>query len=545
MIYDVAVKLGKLYSIMISITHCSWSKIIARCICLGLAVCVSWANSSWAKTNSLPNGTLVVAMSTLHEESFLPWLGGGGRKLYLDTIYEYLVYLDPETHELQPGLATAWTVSTDGKQWTLSLRRGIQFQQNWGELTAEDVQYSLQRLIDPSAQSGPSSSLRNIIDAIEVLDRYSVRITLKSPDIAFVQGYLSNAMQAMIVCKKHILADEESAKQNPVGTGPFELDAYRSGIAITLKKREGKHWRVAPQFDGLEFLVVPEESTRVAMLLAGEVDLSPINFDSIPALEKNGIEILSLKNSWSPIIRFGGLVETAPKFFNAKVPWQDKRVRQALNYAVDKEAILAAIFHGQGRVAGTDFPAEVFFDIPPYPYDPDKAKQLLTEAGYENGFEVTLKTFTTTPGAELPIIGEIVSMYWQAIGIKVRIVPIDWISLRSAQVNGKTTGFVWTHRGIAFPNPLVGLQASYSSNSLFATFATVETERRLAEIEAALDPVKRQEHIREMGELIHEQATGLFLLFSNEPYGASTRVAHWPSLSQHVTNIDLIRRRAE
>ena len=493
----------------------------------------------------LAEDTLVVAMSTLHEETFLPWAGGGGRKFYMDAIYEYLTYLDPATHELKPGLATHWDVSADGKRWRLSIRQGIQFQQNWGELTAEDVRYSLQRLIDPSAMSGPSSSLRNIIDDIRVHGRYEIEILLKTPDIEFVQGYLSNAMQAMIVSKKHLLAGEEAAKTNPVGTGPFHLQEFRSGVSITLKKNPMVHWRTDTQFDQLQFLAVPEESTRVAMLLTGEADLAPINFDSIPALKRNNIQIISLKNSWSPIIRFGGLVETNKKFYNAKVPWQDQRVRQALNYAVDKQAILAAIFHGEGRLAGTDFPAEEFFPIPPYPYDPDRAKQLLAEAGYGDGFSVALKTFTTTPGAELPIIGEIVAMYWQAVGIKVRIVPIDWISLRSAQVNGNTTGFVWTHRGIAFPNALVGLQASYSSNSLFATFATAETEARLAEIESALDPAQRRRLIEEMGELIHEQATGLFLLFSNEPYGASARIQHWPSLSQHVTNMDLIQRRVK
>lgn len=491
----------------------------------------------------LPDDTLVVAMSTLHEETFLPWLGGGGRKYYLDTIYEYLTYLDPETHELVPGLASSWSVSENGKEWTINLRRGIQFHSDWGEMKADDVVYSLERLIDPTAQSGPSSSMRAVIDEIIAVDHYQLKIKLKTPDIMFVQGYLSNAMQAMIVSKKHIEQDKEAAKRNPIGTGPYTLSEFRSGVSVELEKASAAHWRVNTHFERIKFLAVPEESTRVAMLLAGETDLAPINFDSIPALKKNDVDIVSLENSWSPIVRFGGLVETAEKFYNAKVPWQDKRVRQALNYAVDKEAILAAIFHGEGRVAGTDFPAPEFFDIKPYPYDPDKARQLLKEAGFENGFDVTLKTFTTTPGAELPIIGEIVGMYWQAVGINVRIVPIDWISLRTAQVNGKTTGFVWTHRGIAFPNPLVGLQASYSSGSLFATFATDETEERLAEIENALDINKRRELIKDMGQLIHEEATGLFLLFSNEPYGKSDRVARWPSLSQHVTNIDLIERR--
>ncbi|MGQ9427380.1 ABC transporter substrate-binding protein [Gilvimarinus sp. F26214L] len=510
------------------------------------ALCLSVVAAVAARAESWSDSTLRVAMSTLHEETFLPWMGGGGRKVYLDTIYEYLAYVDPQTHALQPGLATDWNVSPDGKVWTLNIRRGVEFHHGWGEVTAKDVKYSLERLIDPSAVSGPSSSMRNIIEDVAVAGEYQVVIRLKRPDIAFVQGYLSNAMQAMIVSRRYVEeVGERAANRKPVGTGPYVLDAYRSGVSVTVKTvvDVDNHWRSRPDFERVRFLAVPEESTRIAMLRAGEVDLAPVAFDSVAGLKRYGINIISISNSWSPIIRFGGLVETATEFYNPKVPWQSKKVRQAMNYAVDKETILEAIFHGEGRVAGTDFPAQVFFDIPPYPYDPERAKALMKEAGYEDGFSVTLKTFTTTPGAELPIIGEIVGMYWEAIGIDVHIVPIDWITQRTAQVNGKATGFVWTHRGIAFPTPLVGLQASYSSDSVFATFANEETESRLEAIENTLNPEEREQLIREMGQLIREEATGLFLIFSNEPYGASDRIESWPSLSQHVTNVDLIKRR--
>lgn len=523
-----------------------WFKNTMKLFC-NLLLCLFWLVLSlpaWAESNKEANSdTLRVAMSTLHEETFLPWGGGGGRKFYLDTIYEYLCYLDPETHELKPGLASGWQVSDDGKHWTITLREGVQFHRGWGELTATDVVYSLERLLDPSAVSGPSSSMRGVIDEVVQTGRYQLRIDLKTPDIAFVQGYLSNAMQAMIVSKDYVTqAGDEAANKNPVGTGPFTLAEHRSGVSIAVTKVAKDHWRVTPDFSRLEFYAVPEESTRVAMLHTGETDLAPVNFDSIKSLKRDGVRIISIKNSWSPIVRFGGLVSNNPKFHNPKVPWQDRRVRQAMNYAVDKQAILAAIFHGEGRVAGTDFPAEEFFEIPPYPYDPEKAKQLLLEAGYGDGFDVTLKTFTTTPGAELPIIGEIVAMYLQRVGINARLVPIDWISMRGAQINGKATGFVWTHRGIAFPNPLVGLQASYDASSVFATFANDDTERHLRAIESALDPQARTALIKQMGDMIHREATGLFLIFSNEPYGASGRVKSWPSLSQHVTNMDQIRR---
>ncbi|MGI1677378.1 MAG: ABC transporter substrate-binding protein [Cellvibrionaceae bacterium] len=486
--------------------------------------------------------SISVAMSSLHEETFLPWQGGGGRKFYLDTIYEYLTYLNPETHELEPGLAESWSMSDSGKEWTLHIRKGIYFQKEWGEFTAHDAKYSIERLIDPTAKSGPSSSLRNVISEITVIDDYTLQITLQRPDIEFVYGYLSNAMQCMMVSKKYLEDNGDViAGNNPIGTGAFGLESHKRGYSISISRSKNKnHWRVKNNTQGITFYSVPEEATRIAMLIAGEVDLSPVNFDSLKALERKNIDVLFLKNSWSPIVRFGGLVNTSEKLSNLSVPWQDQRVRQALNYAVDKDTILKAIFHNQGRVAGTDFPAEIFFDIKPYPYDPEKAKRLLVEAGYPEGFPITLKTFTTTPGAELPIIAEIIGMYWQQVGLTVDVVPIDWISHRSAQVNGKVNGIAWTHRGIAFPTPLVGLQASYTSNSVFSTFATEESEKMLVEIENSLILEEREKRIRQFGEFIHDQATGIFLLFSNEPYGVSDRVKHWPSLSQHVTNIDLI-----
>lgn len=506
-----------------------------------LMACSEKANQSERDVKHSPN-SLFVAMSSLHEETFLPWQGGGGRKFYLDTIYEYLTYLNPDTHALEAGLAESWSMSEDGKEWRFTIRKGINFQQGYGEFTAHDAKFSIERLIHPSAKSGPSSSLRNVIDTVTVEDNYTLVIRLKRPDIEFAYGYLSNAMQCMMVSKKYIEEKGETyASEHPVGTGAFTLASHKRGYSITLARTDNqKHWRVNNTTQSITFYSVPEEATRIAMLIAGEVDVSPVNFDSLKALERKNINVLFLKNSWSPIVRLGGLVNTSDRLSNNSVPWQDQRVRQALNYAIDKETILKAIFHDQGRIAGTDFPADVFFDIKPYPYNPDKAKQLLVDAGYPDGFSITLKTFTTTPGAELPIIAEILGMYWEKIGLTVDVVPIDWISHRSAQVNGKVSGIAWTHRGIAFPTPLVGLQASYSSSSVFSTFATEKSEKLLLDIEKTLDPNVREEKIKQFGQYIHDQATGIFLLFSNEPYGVSDRISHWPSLSQHVTNIDLI-----
>jgi len=243
--------------------------------------------------------------------------------------------------------------------------------------------------------------------------------------------------------------------------------------------------------------------------------------------------------NWAPVVRLGGLTT---RFNDSTVPWQDKRVRQALNYAVDKRAIVKAIFHDQARIVGADFPAPEWMDIPPYPYDPDKARALLKEAGYPNGFAIRLKTFTTNPGAELPIVAEAVSLYWQAIGLRVAIEPTNWTSLRGAWTSGNANQLVWTHRGLAFSGTLAGLQASVMSGSLFATYTTEATDRFVLAVGSALTPRERAERIRETGEYLRDEAAAVYIGFANEPYGASAKVGHWPALNQQGTNLDLITR---
>lgn len=489
--------------------------------------------------------TLVVAMSSLHEGTFLPWNGGGARKFYLDVLYEYLVYLDPETGAAQPGLATKWEMAPDGKTWTLWLRQGVQFRDGYGELTAEDVKFSLERIIDPKSIVGPASSLRKLIAKVEAPEKYKVVISLNVPDIEFLRGYLSNSQMVGIVSKKHLEAvGEEAANERPVGTGAYAMVEYRKGLSIKLKTADGadKHWRVRPAFQFITFLTVPEEGTRVAMLRAGEADLAPVGYDSVPAIKKAGLNVFSLKSSWSPVIRLGGQVQTNEKFNNPNVPWAKKEVRQALNYAVDRDAIVRSIFHGEAVPAATDVPAAEYKGLAAYPYDPKKAKQLLVDAGYPNGFEITIRSFTTTPGAELPVIAEAVALYWQAIGVKVKIVPIDWASMRSAWTTGKANDVVWTHRGLYFTNPYVAMETAYTSKNVFASFATTETEARIADIANELDRDKRSEKIRKMGEYLRDEAGNVFIVYANEPYGASQKLKAWPSISEHVTNLDQITR---
>ena len=513
--------------------------------CLGIVLGIAMLGAAGcAGDRAAPDASVLrVAMSTFSDGTFLPWNGSTGRKLYLDTIYEYLVYLDPETLEPQPGLAEDWSVSPTGDTVTLSLRRGVEFHDGWGELTADDVAYTFERMMARSSIAGMASTLRYLIDRVEVVDRYRLEIHLSEPDVEFVAGYLSNGVALPIVSKRYVeTVGDAAANENPVGTGPFTLSRYEEDTLIEVTAVDGGrgNWRVKPEFTTIRFLSVPEEFTRAAMLKAGEVDIAPINYDSIDALAADGVRTLYVAANWAPVVRFGGLVEGRAA---TRMPWQDRRVRQALNYAVDKEAIAEHVLHGQLAIVPGDFPVPEWRGLEPYPYDPERARALLAEAGFPDGFEITLRTFTTSPGAELPIIAEVVAGYWRAVGVRTRIVPTTWTSLRSAWSTGHAGDIAWTHRGLAFAGVVQGLIASVQSTNLFATFANAHTDAEVAAIGRETDPERRAARIRALGQYLRDEAASVFIGFANEPYGISARVGHWPALSQQGTNIDLVTRR--
>lgn len=490
-------------------------------------------------------GELIVALPTFSEETMVPWAGSGQRKTYLDLAYEYLTYLDPATGRPVPGLATSWEMSADGKAWTFHLREGVQFSGGWGEMTSEDVKYSIERLIGEDSRAGPASVMRRTIEAVETPDARTVVVRLKVPDFELAQGYFGVAQQLGIVSKKYIESlGEDAAKAPPVGTGAFVLERATASSEIVMKVRDdlGEHWRVKPDFATVTFKVVPEEATRVAMLQTGEADIAPIGFDSIPTVEGAGIRVVAAEKTWSPVVRFGGLVQTAPERYNADAPWADVKVRQALNYAVDKQAIIDELFQGQATIASSDTPVRAWEAVEPYPYDPEQARALLAEAGYKDGFDVTLRTFTTTPGAELPLMAEAVALYWQEVGVNVTIEPVDWPQLRKEWTEGQNGGYVFTHRGFPFASAANGLEAGFMEASLFASFTSEELEAMIGSFSNEQDPQVRDAKLTEIGQYLRDEAAAVFIALANEPYGVGSKVGDWAIDTSYVWNFDRVQR---
>jgi peptide/nickel transport system substrate-binding protein len=493
--------------------------------------------------------TLVVAMSTLHEETFLPWNGGLARIFYMDCLYETLTFLNPETLKAEPGLAESWEMSSDAKTWTFHIRQGVPFHDalgnTYGNVTAADVKYSIEGVISPASIVGPASVMRALIANVTTPDPYTVVINLNSPDPLLDTGYMSQANPVWIVSKSYVEAKGNwTANAVPVGTGPYVLKEHSPGSSITLEAIQN-HWRVTPAYKYIKFLKVPEEPTRVAMLQAGECDLAPINYDSIPTVNATaGLKIISVPNSWSPYMVFGGTVPARPARWNPSNPWADVRVRKALNYAIDKQAIVDTIFHGQGRVAGAQSYVPAWMGISDwYPYNPTEAINLLAEAGYSTGFNMTIKAYTTSPGAELPTVAQAVANYWEAVGIHCTVYVVDYTTVVRPEWTGdNATTYIFPHRGMSMTDSIQPIKSAFDKNSSFVVYADNDTEALKADILASSDPVYRETKATEFGELLKTKAAIVPIAFCNEPYGASQYVASWPALSVTVTNIYKITR---
>src|SRR5436309_2040550 len=279
---------------------------------------------------------------------------------------------------MAPCLAESWTVSPDGLVYEFALRKGVKFH-NGDAVTAEDVKFSLERYRGASARP-----LRDRVAAIETPDPARVRIRLKRPWPDFMTFYSTATGAGWIVPKKYVeKVGEEGYKKSPVGAGPYRFVSFTPGVELVLEAFE-PYWRKTPSVKHLVFKVIPDESTRLAALKRGEVDVVySIRGELAEELQR------------TPGLTLKPAVIQAPQWVNLldqwdpKSPWHDRRVRRAANHAVDRKSINEAITLGHSRLTYSIIPStfDFYWQPPSYPYDPAQAKKLLAEAGYPNGFD--------------------------------------------------------------------------------------------------------------------------------------------------------------
>ena len=324
-------------------------------------------------------------------------------------VFEGLTRIN-EDGSVSPLLAENWAVSDDGLTYDFTLRKDVTFHDGTA-FDADDVVFSLNRAKGP-AFTNAQRPIFELIDNVQAIDRHAVRVTLKEPLGAFLT-YLGWG-DAVIVAPE----SAETNAINPVGTGPFKFQRWRRGASVVLTRNDA-YWGERPALDQINFIFIPDPTAAFAALMAGDVD----GFPNYPAAENLG---LIERDDRFRIVTGTGEGEMILAINNGKAPFDDIRVRRALNHAIDKQAIIDAGLFGFGTPIGSHFPPHhpSYIDLSDrYLYDPAEAKRLLTEAGYANGFSITL---ALPPPAYARRGGEVVAAQLQAIGIDVVIRNIEW-----------------------------------------------------------------------------------------------------------------------
>lgn len=377
-------------------------------------------------------------------------------------LYEGLVRFDEELR-FEPALATDWRVSDDGLTWTFHLREGVRFHDGT-TFNAEAVKFNLERSIDPE-QNPLNRPLWDPLTSVRVVDEYTVQITTNMP-FATLLNTLAHGSAAM-VSPAAVAQYGDSFDRNPVGTGPFKIKSFRPGYEVVVERFED-YWGPAGQVDEIVFRYVPDVTSRVGLLLAGQVDVAAaITPQDVVRLESDPrAQVFA-----TPTLRTVGIG------INVNNPdLQDPRVRLALNHAINKEDLVRAVFMGQAAVLDSPLApnATGYTSVGQHEYDPERAKALLAEAGWvpgpsglvqKDGRNLSL-TVISSEGSypnDLLVV-QVVTLQLRQIGVDAEIFMVDkagyWDYLKVPADDAQFDLFIW-----AF-NPSNG-DGGYALSSLF------------------------------------------------------------------------------
>ncbi|MBM3599173.1 MAG: ABC transporter substrate-binding protein [Alphaproteobacteria bacterium] len=419
-------------------------------------------------------------------EGFYPALFTAGTTFDASSrpIYNRLTEFERGTTKVVPGLAESWTVSEDGQTFTFKLRRGVKWHENRNfkptrDFNADDVIFTFERQWKPehpfhkvSAGKYPyfdNMDMPKLLKSVRKTDDYTVVFELNAPEAPFVANMamdfasIGSAEYAAAMMKA---GTPEKFDLEPIGTGSFYLASYQKDAVIRYKAHPA-HFRGKAKIDDLVYAITPDASVRYAKLKAGECHVMPYpNPADLEAMRKDpNINLMSQE----------GLNIGYWAFNTEKKPFTDKRVRQAMNYAVNKQAIIDAVFLGSGKAAKNPIPPIMWSyndDVKDYPYDQAKAKALLAEAGFPNGFETDLWAMPVqrpyNPNAKR--MAEIIQADLAKVGVKANIVTYEWAEyLKRARAGEHQTLLLgWTGDNgdpDNFLNVLLGCAAAVRSAS--------------------------------------------------------------------------------
>ncbi|WP_193175677.1 ABC transporter substrate-binding protein [Oricola nitratireducens] len=494
--------------------HWLYTTVAATAVAVTLAGAPAIAQDAALDPNATPGGNIVITykddVATLDPAIGYDWQNWSMIKSLFDGLMDY----EPGTTTLRPGLAESYEISDDGKTFTFHLRKGVKFH-NGREMNADDVKYSLDRVTNPKTQSPGAGFFGSIkgydamadgsaetLEGVTVVDPSTVKIELSRPDATFLHVMALNF--ASIVPQEAVAEAGADFGKKPVGTGAFKLAEWTLGQRLVFAKNED-YWRKGlPYLDQITFEVGQEPIVALLRLQKGEVDVPG---DGIPPAKFQ--EVMSDPEQKARVIE-GGQLHTGYITMNvAMPPFDNKEVRQAVNMAINKDRIVQ-IINNRAVPANQPLPPSMpGYDnaYKGYEYNPEKAKEMLAEAGLPNGFETELFVMNTDPN---PRIAQAIQQDLSSIGIKASIQSLAQANVIAAGGEKDQAPMIWSG-GMAwiadFPDPsnfygpILGCAGAVQGGWNWSWYCNEDLDKLATEADAMTDPAKSADRAKLWSEI--------------------------------------------
>ncbi|HEY3673007.1 MAG TPA: ABC transporter substrate-binding protein [Acidimicrobiia bacterium] len=504
-----------------------WRSIAILAVLVATVVVVPIAGTAGAASSG---GTLIIGMTASDIPALDTVLAGQqgyeGYRFVGNQLYDGLTRFDlkqsKKIPDVIPALATEWSADATGSTWTFKLRDGVKFTDGT-PFDADSVVFNLDRYLNSSSPqyNAALGSLVAIslgtIDSYTAVDPMTVQIVSKVPD-----SHLPSDMTTVYFGSPTAITKEgnDGFGEKPVGTGPFKVQSVTRGQQLVMVPNKD-YWDGAPRLDKLILKPIPDPTTRIAALKSGDVNwIEYPTPDTVPQLESDGFSVLT--NSYDHIW---------PWIFDTKVkPWDDVKVRQAANYAIDRKTMSEVLLHGTAEPADQVVPhANSAYtsadDV--YSYNPKKAKQLLKEAGYADGVEATVSIPTSGSGNMIPIpMNEELQHELGKVGIKVTFKPIEWAAMLQQFTGGKVPdGQTAVNISLSFQQESFWALSFLSSSPLnVAGYNNPDVDAALTKAASTVDPDARAKLYQEAAKQITDDAVWLYVVNDKNPRAMSANV---------------------
>jgi peptide/nickel transport system substrate-binding protein len=439
-------------------------------------------------------------------------------------IYDSLFDLDDKTLEMTPVLVDEWE-QLDDLTWAFKLKEGVQFHKDWGEMTAADWAYWVNRVVAEKARPYFVMGSGMVKQAV-VTDTYTFEIHLSQPWAAFPLTSLVNFGGMVLSSKAYEDLGAEEFGLNPIGTGPFEIESWTPGGDVVMKRFEDYHDPNHPKLDELVFQGIEDRVVRLEKIKAGEIDWTlALDMKDIPQLREDpNLQVLeAIGWNWDFIL------------FNLKLedrPWLDERVRQAIAYAVDRDAIVQGVYYGNANPEDDPLPSGFLGGDPdqqfyPNTADLDTAMTLMEEAGYGDGFTMPCLT------SRKPDVTEVVADQLRKIGITLEIELVDSATQRSRYSAEEYETQI--HAVVlASPDSDSATYWWYHSTGGGHTYSNPDVDEKLDQARASSDAEERARLYREIVEIVSKEAPKVVLCNVNEVYVLNSKLTGFKPASQWV-----------